>query len=48
MFNRPGRVEWLQDICMLRSNKDEYADGLNSRTSLQMLLDRSISRLLRV
>ena len=29
MFNRPGRVEWLQDICMLRSNKDEYADGLN-------------------
>lgn len=29
VFNRTGRVEWLQDICMLRSKKDEYADGLN-------------------
>lgn len=28
-FIRPDRVNWLQDICMLRLKKNEYAYGLN-------------------
>lgn len=28
-FIRPGRVEWLEDICILRTKKSEYAEGLN-------------------
>lgn len=28
-FIRPGRVEWLEDICILRTKKAEYAGGLN-------------------